>query len=179
MAEAIAHLNRGLELVAILPRSSERDAGELRLRTRLGPAWVALKGWAAPEVWTSLHPALAFAKSLQRHDALLPILSGLTFNVLGQGRVAEALPWAKEMLDIAAATGDADLLITGHHRACFCYYYAGEFTKAVEHFDKVLDLYDDEKHRHLAFLTKIPKPQPVSGGRLAPGCWATRTVHCG
>jgi hypothetical protein len=63
--------------------------------------------------------------------------TGLTFNVLAQGRVAEALPWAKEMLDIAEATGDADLLITGHHRACFCYYYAGEFTKAVEHLDKV------------------------------------------
>jgi class 3 adenylate cyclase len=168
MAEAIAHLNRGLELVAILPRSSERDAGELRLRTRLGPAWVALKGWAAPEVWTSLHPALAFAKSLQRHDALLPILSGLTFNVLGQGRVAEALPWAKEMLDIAAATGDADLLITGHHRACFCYYYAGEFTKAVEHFDKVLDLYDDKKHRHLAdILNQDPKTSASIWGSIS------------
>jgi predicted ATPase len=77
MAEAIAHLNRGLELVATLPRSSERDAGELGLRTRLGPAWTAVKGWAAPEVWTSLHPALALAKSLERNDALLPIFSGL------------------------------------------------------------------------------------------------------
>ena len=26
---------------------------------------MALKGWAAPEVWTSLHPALALAKSLE------------------------------------------------------------------------------------------------------------------
>ena len=47
----------------------------------LGTAWLALKGWAAPEVWTSLHPALALAKSLERHDALLPILWGLTVNV--------------------------------------------------------------------------------------------------
>jgi predicted ATPase len=51
LAEAIAHLNQGLELVATLPWSSERDASELGLRTRLGTAWMALKSWAAPEVW--------------------------------------------------------------------------------------------------------------------------------
>ncbi len=158
MAEAIAHLNQGLELVSTLPRSSQRDASELGLRTRLGTAWMALKGWAAPEVWTSLHPALALAKSLERHDALAPIFWGLTSNVLTQGRVAESLPWAEEMLDLAEATGDADLLIAGHARACICYCWAGEFTKAVEHADKVLDLYDDEKHRHLAdILNHDPK----------------------
>ena len=55
-----------------------------------------------------------------------------------QGRVAESLLWAQEMLDIAEATGDADLLIGGHALACSCYCWAGEFTKAVEHADKVL-----------------------------------------
>ena len=158
LTEAISHLNQGLELVSTLPRSSERDASELGLRSLLGTAWLALKGWAAPEVWTSLHPALALAKSLERHDALLPILWGLTINVLTQGRVAESLPWAEEMLDIAKATGDADLLIAGHALACDCYCWAGEFTKALEHADKVLDLYDDEKHRHLAdILNHDPK----------------------
>jgi hypothetical protein len=110
---------------------------------------VALNGWATPEVWTSLHPALALAKSLERHDALTPILWGLTANVLNQGRVAESLPWAEEMLDLAEATGDADLLIGGHALACTCYCWAGEFSKVLEHADKVLDNYDDEKHRHL------------------------------
>ena len=158
LTEAISHLSQGLELVATLPWSSERDAGELGLRTRLGTAWMALKGWATPEVWTSLHPALALAKLLGRHDALLPILSGLAGNILGQGRVAEALPWVQEMLAIAGATGDADLLIAGHHRSCVCYSWLGEFTKAIEHFDKVLDLYNAEKHRYLAdILNQDPK----------------------
>ena len=35
-------------------------------------------------------------------------------NILTKGRVAETLPWAQEMLDTAKATGDADLLISGH-----------------------------------------------------------------
>ena len=37
LAEAIAHLNQGLELVASLPRSLQRDASELELRGRLVP----------------------------------------------------------------------------------------------------------------------------------------------
>jgi class 3 adenylate cyclase/tetratricopeptide (TPR) repeat protein len=152
LTEAVAHLNRGLELVATLPWSSERDASELGLRTRLGTPWMMLKGWAAPEVWTSLHPALALAKSVRRHDALAPILSGLAMSVMTQGRVAESLPWVEEMLEIAEATGDAELLITGHACACASYCRLGKFTKAVTHADKALDLYDDEKHLNLAEL---------------------------
>ncbi len=158
MAEAIAHLNHGLDLVATLPRSRERDASELMLRARLGPAWQAFKGFFTPEVWTSLHPALALAKSLKRHDALLPILWGLAVHLDSQGRVAESAQWTEEMLDIAKATGDGDLLISGHTLACACYCFAGEFTKALEHANKVLDLYNDEKHRHLAdILNQDPK----------------------
>jgi class 3 adenylate cyclase/tetratricopeptide (TPR) repeat protein len=150
LTEAIAHLNQGLELVSTVPWSSERDAGELGLRTRLGTAWVALKSHATPEIWTSLHPALLLAKSLQRHDALAPIFLGLTNNIFSQGRVAEALRWVEEMMDLAKATGDADLLITAHALANMFYCWTGEFTKSLEHAEKVLDLYDAKKHRHLA-----------------------------
>ena len=62
------------------------------------------------------------------------------------------------MLELAKATGDADLLITGHARVCSSYCFAGEFTKVLEHADKVLDLYDAETHRHLAdILNHDPK----------------------
>jgi hypothetical protein len=90
--------------------------------------------------------------------ALAPILWGLTGNILNQGRVAESLPWAQKMLDIAEETGGADLLIMGHARACACYCWAGEFIKSVEHANKVLVLYDAEKHRYLAdILNQDPK----------------------
>ncbi|MEA2774597.1 MAG: hypothetical protein QOF90_3, partial [Acetobacteraceae bacterium] len=157
LTEAISHLNRGLELVTALPWSSERDASELALRSLLGTAFLGLKGWAAQEVWTSLHPALALAKSLKRHDALLPILWGLTANVMTQGRVAEALPWAEEMLDLAKATGDADLLIAGHAAAAAICGRAGEFTKSVQHATAVIGLYEDNKRHHLAdFFNQDP-----------------------
>jgi predicted ATPase len=89
---------------------------------------------------------------------MLPILWGLYLNVMTQGRVAESLPWAQEMLDVAEATGDSDLLIAGRTVACVSYAWLGEFTKAIEHGDRVLHLYDAERHRYLAdFLLHDPK----------------------
>jgi tetratricopeptide (TPR) repeat protein len=130
----------------------------LGLRSLLGTAWLALRGWPAQEVWASLHPALALAKSLERYDTMAPIFWGLTNNILSQGRVAESLPWVEEMLEIAERSGDADLLITGHGSACNCHAWAGNLIEAVEHADKVLKLYDDKMHHHLAdILNHDPK----------------------
>jgi class 3 adenylate cyclase/tetratricopeptide (TPR) repeat protein len=168
LAEAIAHLNHGLELVVTLPQSSERDTSELELRSLLGTAWTALKSWAAPEVWTSLHPALTLARSLGRHDALVPILWELTCNVLTQGRVAEALTWGQETLKAAEATGGADLRIIGHMTVSACYLRLGEFTSSAEHADKALDLYDADKHRYLAdILNHDPKTAAYAFGSIA------------
>jgi hypothetical protein len=92
----------------------------------------------------------------------------MTHHILTQGRIAEALPWAEEMLDIAKATGDADLLITGHALACSCYCFAGEFTTVLEHADRVLDLYDARKQRHHAdILFHDPKTGAGVFGSMA------------
>ena len=170
LSEAISHLDQGLELVATLPHSRERDASELDLRTPLGIAWQALKGWPAQEVWSSFQPALVLAKLLKRNDVLLTILDGLQSYVMGRGRAAEGLSWAKEMLDVAKATGDADLLITGHSTACICYGWMGKYIETLEQFDKVMELYDDENHRHLADIVN-PDPKTGAGSSAAQATW--------
>lgn len=48
--EAMAHLTRGLEVLNTLPDTPERTQQELVLQTTLGPALLATKGYAAPEV---------------------------------------------------------------------------------------------------------------------------------
>ena len=168
LTKAIAHLNRGLELIATLPRSSQRDASEVDLRTRLGSAWFLLNG-AAPEIWTSVHPALALAKSLKRYDALTRILGVLFVNVMSQGRIADALPWTQEKLDLAKVTGDADLLITGHVDASGCYCQMGEFTKALEHAENALDFFDEEKH--CLFADRVTDPKTSAGIPASISTW--------
>ena len=46
--EAIAHLTTGLDLLADLPAGPERAGVELQFRLTLGPAYMAIRGYAAP-----------------------------------------------------------------------------------------------------------------------------------
>jgi class 3 adenylate cyclase len=48
--EAVAHLTKGLEVLTTLPDTPERAQQELVMQTTLGPALVAIKGQASPEV---------------------------------------------------------------------------------------------------------------------------------
>src|SRR5262249_34179271 len=49
-AEAIQHLTQGLALLALLPETPARAQRELDLQIALGPAFMAIKGFGAPEV---------------------------------------------------------------------------------------------------------------------------------
>jgi hypothetical protein len=84
--------------------------------------------------------------------------------------VAESLSWAQEILDMAKATGDADLLIAGHNTANNCYFWLGDLNEALKHGDKVLALYDDEQHRHLADLFNMD-PKTMNGAWRSQATW--------
>ena len=158
LTEAIAHLSKGLGLVAVLPSSADRDSKELSLRTLLGTAWIGLRGWASQEVWDALHPALGLANSLRRNDALVPTLFGLWANTFTTGRVAESLCWFTQTLDAAEAHGDPALEILGHYTAVVSYFYHGDLINARQHADHLLALYAKERHGHLmGFIHQDPK----------------------
>jgi class 3 adenylate cyclase/tetratricopeptide (TPR) repeat protein len=170
LVEAIAHLNKGLELVAALPPSAERDGSELDLRTRLGTAWMALRGWPAQDVWDSLYPALGPANALCRNDALLPILWGLFLHVSTRGRIAESLRWVRQLMNAAETYCVPDLLIVGHLAATMAYFLLGDPINAREHADRVLALYSKEQHGHLAGILNID-PKTLSLIFSAQSTW--------
>ncbi len=175
--EAIAHLDQGMTLLGALPPSPERDGQELDLRIRLGTAWIALKGGPAPEVWTSLHPALGLAKSLGRHNALLPIYNGLAMNTLTQGRLTESLAWADDMLATAEANGDVDLLLVAHRTACLVHFWRGATIRSRTHGEKVFVLYNEMKHRYIADLINLD-PKTSAGVLVAFGTWMLGYPDC-
>ena len=167
LIEAIVHLNKGLDLVAELSSSADRDALELDLRCLLGTAWTALRGWPAREVRESLHPALKLANSLRRADALLPILYGHWANMATRGRMIELLHWVTQAQEAAEAYPQSDLVILGHHAAQVSYFLHGELTKAREHGDQVLTIYTEERHGHIVdIISHDPKTAALGNNAL-------------
>ncbi len=100
----------------------------------------------------------------------MPILYGLWANVVNQGRAAESLDWVNEMLATAEASGDPDLLIVGHRAACATYFWLGDFNRSHAHGDRVLALYSEEQHRHLADIMNSD-PKTVVGIFASFGAW--------
>jgi hypothetical protein len=72
--------------------------------------------------------------------------------------VAESLGWVAQLMNAAETYNDADLLIVGHTAAVTAYFWLGDPIKAREHADRVLALYGEERHGHLArILNADPK----------------------
>ena len=91
--EAVQHLTTGLALLATLPETPARAQQELDLQIALGPALMATKGPAAPEVEQTYARALALCQQVGETPQLFPTLWGLCRFYRTRG----ALPTAREL----------------------------------------------------------------------------------
>ena len=126
LTEAISHLNQGartdLHPAPVIGARCQRTG----LRTRLGTAWRRSKAGPPRKSGPACIRHLRWRSRSSATTRWRQSSADCRATFCTQGRVAESLPWVQEMLDIAKATGDADLLIAGHMAACACYCSAGE-----------------------------------------------------
>ena len=94
MAEAIAQLTKGLELLASLPDGASRQRQELELQIALGRALIATQGYAAPAVGETYARARALCERLDRPPELVQVVYGQWVHHLLKGRCGwrERLP---------------------------------------------------------------------------------------
>ena len=130
MTEAVARLQKGLDLLKSMSDTSARQQQELDLRITLGQALIATKSWAAPLVGETYARAHLLAEQLDRPDYLFPLLFGqVVFHHL-RGEHKLALSLAQQMEEIGQTRGDAALVHVGHtlHGMIRC--VMGEFVAA-------------------------------------------------
>src|SRR5262249_47657926 len=82
--EAIAHLSKGLELLTTLPDTPARVQAELTLQPTLGPALMATRGYAAPEVAATYNRARELCQQAEETPELFPVLWGLFLLYTGR-----------------------------------------------------------------------------------------------
>ena len=153
LPEAISHLRAGLACLERLAPGPSRDLDELSLRTLLGPAVIAHRGWAAPEVSDVLERAWNLAESLGHVESYLPVLHGLWVHHMSGARLATSIGWAEKMLDFATSVRDENLELNGRRAAMASYFWKGELLLAREHGDTIRAVYDEHRHGHIAART--------------------------
>jgi class 3 adenylate cyclase/tetratricopeptide (TPR) repeat protein len=153
MQEAVAHLQRALDLTDQLPPSAEHDALELTIREQLNAAWAGLHGWAAEEIGVNAAEILRLAKSQRNAQSLFLGLWWMWTNTITQGRIADSLAWAQRLLDESAEVEDVDLQIFGPAATMVTRFFLGQLSEASAQADRVLGLYDPQHAERWIQLT--------------------------
>jgi predicted ATPase len=152
LAEAISHLTRGLEVISTLPPSSERDGSELELRTLLGAALIATRGFAAPEVEQAYGRARVLCRQMGDTPRIFPVLYGLWAFYLVRADMPTARELVEQLLQLARSAQDQGLLLLAHRAMGTTFHFLGEFVLAHEHNAQGIALYDPQQHSSLAPL---------------------------
>ena len=152
VAEGVAQLTAGLQVLHGLPDSTERRRQELGLQIALGSALTATSGWAAPEVGSTY----ARARELCRHEVdatqLLRVLWGLYAYNLHGGNTSVADETAEEMLRLAEQHQDRAAQVAAHRALGGRFMWRGQLIPALAHLERALALYDRADGHALTLL---------------------------
>lgn len=150
--EAMAHLGKGLELIATLPQSENRLRLEINLQTALGVTMMVTKGWGAPEVLQAFSRARMLCGKLGDKNQLFVAIRGEANYHMISGNLRAADELGHQCLELARASGDADLLLEAHHQLWATKFYMGDYAASETHVDAGMATYDPEQHHRLTYI---------------------------
>jgi class 3 adenylate cyclase/predicted ATPase len=166
-AEAVRHLNRGLEAVSVLPDTPGRAHEELNLNTTLGAALIATKGYVAPEVERTYARARELCQRVANTRQRVLMLRGLQIFYLVAGELSVAKELSEQLLSLAQDEDDHALLVGAHFALAQTSWFRGEVASAREHLEQGWVLYDTERHRFEDWPGPHPGVQTSLYGALA------------
>jgi len=141
-ADAIGSLAAAIELLQSFPDGTERIQRELPLQLAIGPAFIALKGWGAPEMEQAFARARELCSRLGDPPELFPALFGLAATHMVRGEMRAAKEMGTELLRLAQKTREPQHLLWAHSHMANVSFHCGELLVAREHNEAALALYD-------------------------------------
>ncbi len=140
--EAIAHLQRGLELLQTFPTTPERDERELRLDLALVESLIVTKGYGAQEVERACARARELCRQGGEPHQLLLVLLGLSGWYLARAELQPARELGEQLLRLAHSAHDPTLLPAVHLVLGQPLFHLGELVLAHTHLEQSTVLYD-------------------------------------
>ena len=147
--EAINHYNAALEHLMQLPESRERAQQEVLLRALLGGALMAVRGFAAPEVYDSFARARDLCLELGDSPMFCACLYGLLTVNASRSNRSDTIALADEMMQAFGDSPVPSWAIAANFSAGYVKFFQGQFAAAEAHFDKAISLYSTDQHETL------------------------------
>jgi DNA-binding winged helix-turn-helix (wHTH) protein/predicted ATPase/energy-coupling factor transporter ATP-binding protein EcfA2 len=145
--EAIGHLETLLAAVPHLPEEPERDQAELAAQMALGPALIAVRGFASPEVEAAYTRAHELCLTLDRPYEQTLVLHGLAAVQEFRGRYHRSEALLTQLLGL----GVSELAVEAHELLACSTFHQGAGARAVGYAERGLALYDEGgDHTYLA-----------------------------
>jgi serine/threonine protein kinase/predicted ATPase len=143
--EAIGHLTKGLALLETLEETREHDELRLKILTTLGPAYIAVRGYAAPEVGPILLRAGELCQRIGDKPQQFGILLGRWEWHLVRGDLRPCVGLAAEGMALAERLDDPGMLMESLFMPGVTMFYRAQFAEARVCYEKAVAAYDDRE----------------------------------
>jgi predicted ATPase len=168
--ECIRHVTKALGLLQAFPDTAERKQLELKNQISLGVALMTTKGYADPEAKQAYDRARELCQQVGQTPQLASVLWGLVAFYYVRGELITARELSEQLLQIAQEENDQALLLEAHEELGGTLSSMGEFTSALQHLQRGIQLYDPEKHHAHAILYG-EDPGVICLGRASHALW--------
>lgn len=149
--EAIANLQKGLEVLKSFPEKVDTRSLELDMQISLGAASIAARGYSALETEKAYERGRSILAKIGDDPRQFAVLHGLSMCYINQAKLEQQLGVAEEMLKQSELQNDPMLKLVGHRVMAVTQNVRACFSIARDHAEQAAMLYDKELHRDSAF----------------------------
>ncbi len=143
--EAIGHLTKGLALLETLEETPEHDQQKLKTLTALAPAYIAARGYAAPEVGPILRHAGELCERIGDELQQFGIMLGDWEWHLVRGDLRTSVGLADLGMTLAERRADPGMLMEALFMRGATMFYRGQFAEARACCEKAVTEFDDRE----------------------------------
>ncbi len=142
LTEAMQHFDDALDQAHLMHDATEIQKAKFAVELNRGQLFVQLRGYAAPEVEQCFTRTADLAQAVADDHDLFASLWGRASFHLSRGPFGRAADIARQMIDLAALTGDALLKGEAYRLSAWAEFTQGDFGAAETLYAQAFDIFD-------------------------------------
>ena len=172
MKEALAHLGRGLEFVGEIADPADRAKQELQLQSTLGVVHFAATSYASPEAAAAFERARDLFVDVSDVDLRVAVLYGIGAYETMRGDVGRGHQTFASLAEEVGRSGNARYEVYSESMQTWSHFNRGHFAQAVQHGERVLELYDQGAWDQPGPRLSAADPKVISECFRAAALWS-------